>query len=90
VQHQGSGACDDGTTEAGREYDPLASEGEERAPEGDQQRGEKPAAAREERGITHGSPLPRAEYDRLKDDARRGGAGSGPAQRDRGDHDGGN
>ena len=92
VHYQGSGACEEGTAEAGRDFDPMASEGEERAPEaeerapegGDRRDDESPPAR--ERGITHGSPLPAAERDRLKDEARRGGPRDrgGPAQRDSG------
>lgn len=75
---QGSRACEEGTAEPGRDFDPMAPEG---APED----ALKDRAPRGERGITHRSPLPAAEYDRLKDDARRGGSrGRGvPAQRDR-------
>lgn len=82
---QGSRACEEGTAEAGRDFDPMAPEGEERGHD------ETPAA-REKRGITHRSPLPAAEYDRLKDDARRGGSRSRgvPAQRDREQQDSGN
>ena len=75
-----SGACEEGTAEAGKDFDPMASEGEER-------RDDEPAPPREERGITHGSPLPQAEHERLKEEARRGGTRDrgGPAQRDDGD-----
>ncbi|HEX9671632.1 MAG TPA: hypothetical protein VGC93_19340 [Thermoanaerobaculia bacterium] len=52
-----------GESEAGREFDPIAPEsgGKERTAE----RG--PGA------VTHGTPLPRHEYERLKERARRGG-----------------
>ena len=86
-----SGACEEGTAEAGQDFDPLtsedeelASDGEKRAPSSDERHDEEPP--REERGITHGSPLPAAERDRLKEEARRGGTRDrgGPAQRDDG------
>ena len=90
AMNESTGACEEGTAEAGRDFDPLASEGEERASKGEeveQRRDDEPAPSREERGITHGSPLPAAERERLKEEARRGGTrdrGS-PAQRDRSD-----
>ncbi len=67
-----------GTAEAGRDFDPTAPEREER---GD----DETTPQRHRRGVTHGSPLPAAERDRLKEDARRGGTAAdrgGPAQRD--------
>lgn len=52
-----------GESEAGRDFDPTAPEceGKERTAEG----GPGP--------VTHGTPLPRREYERLKERARRGG-----------------
>ena len=75
-----SGACGEGTAEAGKDFEPMA-------PEGEEPRDDRPAPSREERGITHGSPLPAAERERLKEEARRGGTRDrgGPAQRDRSD-----
>ena len=97
AMNESSGACEEGTAEAGRDFDPVASEGEERASEGEERasegeeveerRDDEPAPSRAERGITHGSPLPAAEHERLKEEARRGGTRDrgGPAQRDDGD-----
>lgn len=77
--NESSGACEEGTAEAGRDFDPLSSEDEER-------RDEEPPP-RQDLGITHGSPLPATERERLKEEARRGGTRGrgGPAQRDHGD-----
>jgi len=86
AMNESTGACEEGTAEAGRDFDPMA-EGEERAPESEGRRDDEPPTRREELGITHGSPLAPAERERLKEEARRGGTRDrgGPAQRDRGD-----
>ena len=51
-----------GESEAGRDFDPTAPEcgPKERTAEGGD-------------AVTHGTPLPRREYERLKERARRGG-----------------
>ena len=82
-----SGACEEGTAEAGRDFDPMTSEDEEQAPADKGRRDDEPPPPRHDLGITHGSPLPAAERERLKEKARRGGSRDrgGPAQRDGGD-----
>ena len=87
AMNESTGACEEGTAEAGRDFDPMSEEDEERAREGDERRDDEPPRPREELGITHGSPLPAAEHERLKEEARRGGTRDrgGPAQRDRGE-----
>jgi len=80
MQPDCSDAGEEGTAEAGRDFDPTAPEGESR-------RDDEAPPTRHRPGVTHGSPLPAAERDRLKEDARRGGVADrgGPAQRDCGD-----
>jgi len=92
--NENSGACEEGTAEAGRDFDPVStedeegtSEDEERTSEGKERRHGEPPPPRHDLEITHGSPLPAAERERLKEQARRGGTRDrgGPAQRDRSD-----
>ena len=93
AMNESTGACEEGTAEAGRDFDPVSTEDEEwtsareeQAPEGKDRRDDEPPPPRHDLEITHGSPLPAAERERLKEEARRGGPRDrgGPAQRDHG------